>query len=550
MVLTPFITHFYKFILLRRFLFRPSIMSATTKRQLSEKDNERIAEIHMELTQWRHKEHMRSPEKDRVPFRVPALEEAENEYLRRREAKKRRKKEKTGTVKKETRGRILVMERSGPGKPPADTERHKLNDARKKIGEGIRSSVAKLSQAGQATVEGGAREEGSGGSNDSNINGDDTLFDCDTETQFNSPLVEGGAGEEGSGGSNDSNINGDDTLFDCDTEAPINSPLATAMDKATGSDGKVGTPSFAGEIPRINIAAGEGQGTIRFAFVNNRMEILRSPPATTSPPATIQLRRQDAVLTPPSATSPRSGKINPPDLAGPVPRKLHHKNDRQDCESSNTSPPELAAALTQAPPFGNSWPVDATGPRSGKINPPDLAGPVPRKLHHKNDRQDCESSNTSPPELAAALTQAPPFGNSWPVDATGRTHPSNFAGPPVREENSSISQATETSRELSANLRKQAQTSQIELAEWGDHLGVVPIQEQLDELESERLRRMRERSDIIRMGQALGVVTTHEELDREESERLLRMRFVEREQKRREARLYCGCDRTECTSRS
>ena len=190
--LTPFITHFYKFILLRRFLLRPSIMSATTKRQLSEKDNERIAEIHMELTQWRHKEHMRSPEKDRVPFRVPALEEAENEYLRRREAKKRRKKEKTGTVKKETRGRILVMERSGPGKPPADTERHKLNDARKKIGEGIRSSVAKLSQAGQATVEGGAREEGSGGSNDSNINGDDTFFDCDTETQFNSPLVEGG----------------------------------------------------------------------------------------------------------------------------------------------------------------------------------------------------------------------------------------------------------------------------------------------------------------------------------------------------------------------
>ena len=59
MVLTPFITHFYKFILLRRFLFRPSIMSATTKRQLSEKDNERIAEIHMELTQWRHKEHMK-----------------------------------------------------------------------------------------------------------------------------------------------------------------------------------------------------------------------------------------------------------------------------------------------------------------------------------------------------------------------------------------------------------------------------------------------------------------------------------------------------------
>jgi hypothetical protein len=76
-------------------------MSATTKRQLSEKDNERIAEIHMELTQWRHKAHMKSPEKDRVPFRVPALEEAENEYLRRREAKKRRKKEKTGTIEKE-----------------------------------------------------------------------------------------------------------------------------------------------------------------------------------------------------------------------------------------------------------------------------------------------------------------------------------------------------------------------------------------------------------------------------------------------------------------
>ena len=48
----------------------------------------------LELTQWRHKEHMKSPEKDRVPFSVPALEEAENEYLRRREAKKRRKKEK------------------------------------------------------------------------------------------------------------------------------------------------------------------------------------------------------------------------------------------------------------------------------------------------------------------------------------------------------------------------------------------------------------------------------------------------------------------------
>jgi hypothetical protein len=137
--------------------------------------------------------------------------------------------------------------------------------------------------------------------------------------------------------------------------------------------------------------------------------------------------------------------------------------------------------------------------------------------------------------LAAALTQAPPFGNSWPVDATGRTHPSNFAGPPVPEENSSISQATETSRELSANLRKQAQTSQIELAEWGDHLGVVPIKEQLDELESERLRRMRERSDIIRMGIAFGVVSTHEELDRQERERLLRMRFVEREARRREA---------------
>jgi hypothetical protein len=160
---------------------------------------------------------------------------------------------------------------------------------------------------------------------DSNVNGDGTLFDCDTEAPINSPLVEGGAGEEGSGGSNDSNINGDGTLFDCDTEAPINSPLATAMDKATVSDGKVGTPSFAGEIPRINIAAGEGRGTIRFAFVNNRMEILTSPPATTSPPVPIQLRRQDAVLKLPSATSPRSGKKTPPDLAGPVPRKLHHK---------------------------------------------------------------------------------------------------------------------------------------------------------------------------------------------------------------------------------
>ena len=174
MELTPFKIHLNKFILLRCFLFCPSIMSATTKRQLSEKDNERIAEIHMELTQWRHKAHMKSPEKDRVPFRVPALEEAENEYLRRREAKKRRKKEKTGTVKKESRGRILVMERSGPGKPPADTGRHEVKDARRKLGEGIRNSVAKPSQAGQATVEGGAREEGSGGSNDSNINGDGT----------------------------------------------------------------------------------------------------------------------------------------------------------------------------------------------------------------------------------------------------------------------------------------------------------------------------------------------------------------------------------------
>ena len=139
------------------------------------------------------------------------------------------------------------------------------------------------------------------------------------------PLVEGGAGKEGSLGRNNSNINGDGTLSDCDTEAPINYPLATAMDKATGSDGKVGTPSFAKEIPRINIGASEGQGTVRFAFVNNRMEILTSPLATTTPPATIQLRGQDAVLTLPSATSPKSGK-NPPDLAGPVPRKLQHKN--------------------------------------------------------------------------------------------------------------------------------------------------------------------------------------------------------------------------------
>ena len=325
-------------------------------------------------------------------------------------------------------------------------------------------------------VEGGAGEEGSGGSNDSNINGNGTLFDCDTEATINSPLVEGGAGEEGSKGSNDSNINGDGTLFDCDTETPINYPLATVMDKATGSDGKVETPSFAGEIQRINIGAGEGQGTIRFAFVNNRMEILTSPLATISPPATIQLRRQDAVLTLPSAASPKSGK-----------------------------------------------------------NPPDLAGPVPQKLQHKNVRQDCESSNTSPPKLTAALTQTPPLRISWPVNATGRTHPSNFAGAPVREENYSISQATDTLRALSANLRKQAQTSQIELAEWGDHLGVVPIQEELDELESERLLRMQKRSDLMSMGEVLGVVITQMQLDQEESERLFRMGFVKQEARSCEA---------------
>ncbi len=54
----------------------------------------------------------------------------EKEYLRRQEAKKRRKKENAVTEKKETRGRNLVMEHSGPGKPPMDTGKHKLTDAK------------------------------------------------------------------------------------------------------------------------------------------------------------------------------------------------------------------------------------------------------------------------------------------------------------------------------------------------------------------------------------------------------------------------------------
>ena len=137
--------------------------------------------------------------------------------------------------------------------------------------------------------------------------------------------------------------------------------------------------------------------------------------------------------------------------------------------------------------------------------------------------------------MAAALTQTPPLWISWPVNATGRTHTSNFAGAPVLEENYSVSQATDTLRELSANLRKQAQTSQIELAEWADHLGVVPIQEQLDELEIERLLRMRKRSDLMRMGEALGVAITQKQLDQEESESLFRMRFVKQETRSREA---------------
>ena len=90
----------------------PNIMpTRTPKLQLSERENERIAEIHMELTQCRHKEHAESQVKDRAAFCVPTLEEAEKEYLRRQEAKRKRKEGSARRVKKETRRRSLVMER-------------------------------------------------------------------------------------------------------------------------------------------------------------------------------------------------------------------------------------------------------------------------------------------------------------------------------------------------------------------------------------------------------------------------------------------------------
>ena len=50
--------------------------------------------------------------------------------------------------------------------------------------------------------------------------------------------------------------------------------------------------------------------------------------------------------------------------------------------------------------------------------------------------------------------------------------------------------------------------SQIDLAELGEQLGVVPIQEQRDELESERLLRMWDQSELMRLGEKLGVVTS------------------------------------------
>ncbi len=115
-----------------------------------------------------------------------------------------------------------------------------------------------------------------------------------------------------------------------------------------------------------------------------------------------------------------------------------------------------------------------THPESGK-NPPDLAGPVPWKLQHKTFGR-----NVLPQTLLCQTWQ-----QFLLRCATCHTHPSNFAGAAVWEENN-ILQATDMLRELSANLRKQVQTSRIDQAKMGEKLGVVPIQEQLDELESEK----------------------------------------------------------------
>ena len=135
---------------------------------------------------------------------------------------------------------------------------------------------------------------------------------------------------------------------------PQHNALANPNHKAATSHRNVGTPSFAREILGNNIGgAGEGQGNIRFAFVNNKMEI------STSPQAPKQLQRQDTVLMPPSATHPESGKT-PQDLVGPVPWKPQYKNAQWESVTSNTSLPNLAAALTQMPPLQIYWPRNAT----------------------------------------------------------------------------------------------------------------------------------------------------------------------------------------------
>ena len=63
----------------------------------------------------------------------------------------------------------------------------------------------------------------------------------------------------------------------------------------------------------------------------------------------------------------------------------------------------------------------------------------------------------------------------------------------------------------------------------------MPIFEQVDELESERLLRMQNQINLMRLGEKFGVVTTHEQLDWEESERLLRMRPFKQEARSGEA---------------
>ncbi len=216
--------------------------------------------------------------------------------------------------------------------------------------------------------------------------------------QAGQATVEEGAGEEGSNGSNNCNINGNGTFFDCDTEALINNPLPTPNHKAARCDGNIGTPSFAGEIPGINIGAGEGLGIIRFAFVNN------------------------------------NGDFNIP--------------------SNNNTIVETGRCLNVPIYYPSSeW----------------------KKTLQTWDNLCLGSPNTKKfggnlPNLAAAVTQ-PPLRISWPVNATCCTHPSNFAGSAVWEENNSILQAADTLRELSANLRKQAQSSQIDLTNLGEKLG-------------------------------------------------------------------------------